>query len=435
MELVSIPNLDLFDDDKVQISQLDEHDFQVRPDYVFSQTSPISFTIPSLQTLFLNLSSIEVNVLISAKKKPVTETEKANAKDGYVDITDSDNLTLVSMPLSSLFSDVVVKIGSHVVSNKNNLYPYLGFLEKRHLTKPSEYNTLSGEQLVIFDKKDELDQATGDAQALRRKVIESGKTALLKGKINLGIFKTNKWLLPGVDVTLTFYQTSNQFRWVVSGTGLEPMLTIQSIWLSGTRMEINENLLLKLLNGLEKKQAKYPFIRYVASQHSIPNGQRAMVYNLSLPTSETPKAAFIFLVDTDASYGDWSKPAFKSVVSKVESCCISIESRKFPETPLALSTSEGQVEAFSQYKKLVKKLIKEDNNLTLDDFCESYGVIAIDLERNREQMPGRSIDRSGLCQLHIKLTRSISNHSFIVILVYHNHLFVNSGLNTSTDYL
>jgi len=439
---VPVPSLDIFEGDSVQVCVTDEIGFEQRSSFQFTDNSEIVVDIPPSLTLFTSPElyvhcAIELTVLEEETLADGTKTfvEKGIEKDDK-EIVPSSNL------ISTLFSDITCKLNNLVVTSKSSLYPYLGFFLQNHLTKTEEYPLLEAQSLAYryeeINSPDGSKATNGNYQKATRVRLSRKKIVNISGRIYLPIFMQKKLLLNNVGITLIFSQTSSEFRVVDLKDGRKAKLSIKDLWVSGKRVQLNDRLLIEMMNQLRTENAIYPIHRWVIDESSIPKGQSHFNKTLSLTTSQVPDYVFLMTFETEAVRGSYKKSPFESKVCRtIKSAQIKIENKMFPSKPFAPHPeTNGTIEAFSEYKSVIKQLLGEHNWLDFSNYSNDYGVLAFKLSRSEEEdYYTASLPRGGVATLDVIYDSELDYAQTIVLIYcYRNKIIFNSSMIPATDY-
>ena len=426
-----VDSLDVFEGNQMQICVTDEVRFDQRPSFQFNDTSDIIIEIAPSLSLFTSpdlMLNVELQLTVENQSKEEIGVEP-----------DDENITLSSMPLTSLFSDISCRLNNHTVTTKTSLFPYIGFFHQAHLTPNDEYSLIKGQSLAYnFNDLNSTDEDKGGQENIR-KILSKKKVALISGKIYLPFFLQKKAILNNVGITLIFSQTSNKFR-IMDKTERNAKLSIKDIWVSGKRMQLNDLLLLNIMQTLDEKNCVYPIQRWLVDEANVPSESTHFSKNLTLVTSQVPDYVFLMCCPTHAVRGTYKKSPFASTLSDIESAQITLENKAFPVQPFNTSNSNGIINAFYAYKNAIKHLIGQHNWVDLEDFASQYGILAFKLSRSDEESENvGSLPRGGVATLEVLFKPKpagvqLDPKTIILFYCYRNKISFNNTMITSTDW-
>jgi len=432
-----VESLDIFEGDQLQICITDEIKFEQRSSFQYNETSDIIIEIaPSLSLFTAPDLMLNVELQLTVEKT----NENGTKEEVGVESSDTD-ITLSSMPLTSLFSDIQLRLNSVSTTSNTSLFPYIGYFHQTHLTPEDEYSLINGQSLA-FNYED-LEETTSDDvnkdQTYIRKVLSNKKTALISGKIYLPLFLQKKAIINNVGITLILSQTSNKFR-IMDKKNRNAKLTIKDIWVSGKRMQLNDHLLINMLQTLNEKNCIYPIQRWLVDETNISGETTHFSKNLTLVTSQVPDYVFLMCCSTEAVRGAYNKSPFVSEITDIDSAQIVLENKSFPVHPYNPSDPKGLVDAFFDYKNAIKHLVGQHNWVDLISYSDQFGVLAFKLSRSEEESENvGSLPRGGVATLEVVFKSKPSGvktspKTIILFYCYRNKITFNNTMIPSTDW-
>lgn len=435
--LVPVPQLDLFSGQDMQCSVLETTPFTISPSMQYSDESPIEFEIPPSMSLFLS-PTLFLNVTLEIKQPG----EGADANK-MVNVQEGDlRTTMSSYPLSSLFTDIDVKVNGQILTTRSGLYPYIAFLHLAHLTPDSHQSLLDGEQLGFKYAETTLQSGQGKEQAKMRLYMSAGKV-VLQGRLFAPLLSQDKYLLNNTAISIILHQTNDKFR-VLQLDGKRVKCSIKKITLSGYHIHLNQKLLQQTMQKLQLTDAVYPIKRFTVQEYQVPIGSTNFNINLSLPTSALPEYIFMMYVDTGALRGDYKKSPYYSTLSNIRFAQITLEGKNYPREAYNCMDKTEFVRAFSDLKYACKAMAGDYTWVTMDAFQSDYGMLAFTLSRyagtaaaeQTGEMQVASLPRAGAAELAIKLVSAEEiSKTVILIFCYNNKVYFNSTFICSTDYI
>jgi len=445
-EIVPVNSLDIFEKEKLTFSILDSYEFRQMPSLPYTQESPIIFEIPGQTTSFLS-PNIYIDMTLKAKKKVQAKDASGNAIAGsyiYEDVLSHDKMTIDCIPFHTTFSSVQVALNGVKITNKNDKYPYLAYLDRVHLTDEETYLIHQGLEDGKMNEAGTSKDFDGTVQKERAGRIYSNQDYFLRGKLVSPIFQQPRYILPSVTVTIELMQTSNAFRVVCDESSPTIEFFIDKIYVVGHRLVPNAQLLMDTMKALKETPARYPITRFEPQLIEIPKGAQHCEKLLSLPTSKAPRMVFLSVYESKSIYGDKLISAYRAKCSDIESAYIQIEDQKFPVVPYCGQKREGQLKMFSDYKQNTKQLMGGKNNfMDYGRYSQDFTVMSFNLdrfhgtERNAHDINPEAVTmpRMGTCSLHVKMAMPLPEaYSLIVIMVYNDVITIDDSLVPHTDF-
>jgi len=438
-EIVPVYSLDLFDKEKLTFSVVDSSEFRQLPSLPYDNQSQIVFDVTGLQTAFLS-PNFYIDVIIKVHKK----VKGADGKVTEQQIAAADKITLDSHPLHSLFSSIDVSMNDVLITNKNDRYPYLAYLDRTHLTDSDTYIIHSGLECGTIPEGGATNSVDGVVQKERLSDISGDQELFLRGKLVCPIFQQQKYILPSVNVRITLHQTHSAFRLMCSDSSMDAVVTIEKISLIGHRLIPNAQLFVDIMEELKRTPARYPITRFEPQTFEISQGATMGEKMLSLPSYKVPRMVFVTTFDTNAFFGEKTKGAFRAKCSMIKEAYIQIEDQRFPTIPYDGTTGEGMRKMFGDYKQNTKILMGgRDNFIDYVRYRQDFTIMSFNLdrfhgtERSKEdaQAQAQTMSRVGSCSLHIKLSSAaVTPVTVFVVLVYNDTITFNEALVPHTNY-
>lgn len=443
-QLIPLPAFDVYTRNKVQISQLDQEPFSLSPVFTYQDGSNIVFE-KSASSVFWTKPEIYIHAYVTAKKAVTA----ADGKEKWEAIAPTDvALGLSSFPLSSLFSSIDMYVNDVLVTDKDQLYPFISFLKLTHMINADERGKLEASCLGYKFPAGKLADPDCTEHLDIRKVIAGKKELLLIDKIRLPLLEQEKLLLPGVSLKFVFTQTSSDFRCIsIAGktaTGQvtpasKMVLNIEKIFLHGTHIVSNDGLYVATLKELQNQPANYSIKRYQASSFQFPTGAQEVHHPISLASSILPSVIFVMGVDAKDFYGQLAGSPYKSSMDDIKKICIKFENLEFPRGGYDLSDRNGQLQAFNDFKENIKMLKNSNtyNETKFEEFSSTYCVACICLDRylGSSAEHATSLSRSGYGELVIQLKApSSESKTYLIVCIYNNSVSFNEGMSVKLDY-
>jgi len=432
--------LDIFDNERLFISLEDCVEFKQQPILPVSGKNPLVFSLPATTQMWTS-PEMYINFGVKVTKLPSSEAEKALAKDatGYIDVPSSEAFSLSMLPAQTMFSDCQVSVNDLVLTSRTNLYPYVGYLKRVHLTSQEETPLYEALEMSYFDPVGKVTEASNEMAKKRKAKVQTGKICYMRAQLFGGILNQDKYILPGVNINITLTQTSDKFRILSDVVGAVYKCEIVSATLSGHKVMCNPQLYLMTMQALKKQPARYNFVRYEPSVFQIPSGQSTYTRTITLPNGVVPRTIFLMTMKTESVYGDFlQSPYAMDTMTDAEECYISVEDKIYP--PYKYIQEDGNLQMYHDYKEACSQLMNgRQNSITLGQFSADYAVLAFRLDRfgnsSRPRQDGITLPRVGHASLHIKRKSSDTTTNVVLICVYNNCVTFNEALTPHADYI
>lgn len=436
-KLVALPEFDVYTRPRLQISALESEPFSLSPVFTFQPNSEIVFE-KSASSIFWTNPEIYIHAYITVKKQ-ISGTEE------WVNITPVDKfIGLSSNPLSSLISSVQFYLNDCLITEKDQLFPFIDFIKLTHLTGEDERSILEASCLGYKYPVGKIaDPDSTEHQKMRTALSAKGEH-LLVDKIRIPLLEQDQLLLPGCNLKIVFSQTSSEFRAISledKANKIQPakiLVKIEKLFLHGLHHTSNDNLYIASMKQLGKEPANYPIKRFSSSTFQFSSGATEVHHPISLATGTLPSFILIQALDTNQFYGSLSGSPYLSRIDDIEKIYCKIENMEFPRGGYNLTERNGQVICYNDYRQCVKLLTGDSScGVTFDEFSSNYGIVAICLDRyaGSAQAHAISLSRQGFGELVIRRkTPTQDPKTYLITCIYNNNISIDQGMSVKMDY-
>lgn len=421
LDLVSMPPLNV----SMERGEYVTH----RPVSSMDSGGPLEFQISSTPDLYLDMGRSKLYL-----KLKIVKATGAN-------VTDTDHVVPVNLLLHSLFSQVDVKMKDVLVTSSLNTYPYKAYLETLLAFGNDAKSSHKGMEGFYLDEaggmekvKDD-DDLTNEGYDQRKELMGSNKTFELMGRLHADIFHQDRFILPGVDVSIKLIRSPDNFHLMINEGAFK--VAIQEACFITRRVKINPTLALQHAKILQTGQfLKYPFRRGVVTTSVIAQGSISY-HRDNLVSGQLPRRVVIGLVRNDAFNGTAKRNPFNFEHFDLNYLSLSTGSQNFPAQPLTPAYHEGlYLEAYdSLYTGL--GYTNEDRSFCINrqQYVGGYTLYAVDL--TADQCEGSHVDpiRYGDLKVEIHFKRALQTPvNLIVYSEYDSVLKIDGSRNVITDY-
>ena len=294
----------LFDPVMTQLGLLNEYDRSFSPKAAIKKGTPIEFIIKGAAQQYMDLNAVKMRV----------KCKIVNADGSNLAAADNPLVGPVNNILHSMFQEVGMTLGTKLVSDPSNMYPYRAYLENLlNYDRTVQKNRLLTEGWVLDDTGNEMDViADNDGLMARAKDFAQSRTVTLIGRPHVDLFQQGKLLPPGVDMELKFIQSGDTFM-LMRAAGdnvinykfiIEDMQIIVRFKQLTEALEVAHRKL--VISG---KNYRLPHTRVQTKNVSIPRGVLAFNFE-NLYTGVLPDRIIIGLVDEEAFSGQYTRNPF-----------------------------------------------------------------------------------------------------------------------------
>nr|XP_048682074.1 uncharacterized protein F54H12.2-like [Caretta caretta] len=347
---------------------------------------------------------------------------------------------LVNYPVASIFSQLDVMLGDHLVSQSNNCYPYRAFIESVLNYSDDTLATQFSAGLFYKDTAGQQEDTDLDGENLgfvrHAKLTAQSRTVEILGHLHSDLFFQEKLLLNGVDVKIKLTRSKDPFCLMGSGTeGFK--LRILSASLFVKKVQVAPSVRLGYAEALLTANAKYPVDRVGMKVFSIPAGSRVSNQE-NLFLGQLPKMLVLGFVDNDAFSGSYAKNPFNFKHYDINFVALYVDGEQIPTKPLQPDFEAGR--CVREYMNLVQTAGKhmKDRSLLIDreEFAQGYTIFAFDLSPDQECADHYSLIKTGNLRAEICFRKALTiTVNMILYGVFDNVIEINQRRNVLFDYM
>ena len=339
-------------------------------------------------------------------------------------VTEADKVALTNLPLHSIFSQVSVSLnGIEPNPEVGALYPYKMYLEL--LTKEtSEMKATIGQERGYYpdgtgtvgttDPKAEVNANAGLIS--RYNLTKTGATITLHGPIGIDFLELcNRYLINGVPITMTFFQSPDAFRLLADADAKKYRVAIQNMYIEAKMVKGRGEMLIshsKLL--AENKTAMYAYPRSSLRSYMIPAGSTQ--FDVAQVLSDRVPALLIAgLIESEAVSGKYSKNPFQFQHFNLSEIGLYSNSMSIPGRPFTPDFAKSSFA--SEYSALQAMSNGQGNGLSKADFKDGNAVFCFHVQNHVNLNQGvYPIIRKANTRLELKFETALANA--VVLLIY-----------------
>ncbi|XP_043363062.1 uncharacterized protein F54H12.2-like [Dermochelys coriacea] len=324
------------------------------------------------------------------------------------ELTKDAEVGLVNYLVASIFSQLDVMQGDHLVSQSNNCYSYRSFIES--VLSYSDDTLASQFSIGLFykdtPKHEEMELDGGNLGFVwRAKLTALSRTIELLGHLHRDLFFQEKLLLNGVDVKIKLMCSEDTF--CLMGSAAEGFkLLIVSAFLFVKKVRVAPGVCLGHAEALLTANAKYPVDHVGMKAFSIPASSRVSKQE-NLFLGQLPKTLVLGFVDNDAFSGSYAKNPFHFKHYDINFVAWYVDGEHIPTKPLQPDSKARH--CMREYMNLVQMAGKhmKDHFLLInhEEFEQGYTLFTFDLSPNQECANLYSRIKTGILRAEIRLGR------------------------------
>lgn len=431
--------LDLFKPQQFQGSIESSDLIQYRPVSSITNARNIEFEIHTASDEYLDLQQ----VFLSIKGKLVKSdlTDYGSGQD--------DRYSLVNNALHSIFDQVAIYLNGTLINQSAKVHPYISYIEAlTQSTKLSQQTHLASAGFVPpkFDGTTTVNSISTDLS----KYTNGSKQFELYGRMQSGLFNSDRLLLNGTTMHLIFYRAANKFctmgseALTQSATNVgqdetKPVLNLREMSIFARKVKLNPSLLNAHAKALMSSKALYPIKRPVMKVVNMPKDQNSFVLE-NIVMGQMPSFMVLGLVDDEAFNGHYRKNPFAFEHFKLNFLSAYINGVAYPKTPYE-PDFENQRYA-RVYHDFFSALDATESGLapyiTYDSYKKFNCLYAFNFNADKVNPFDTSyinIPREGYLTLNMKFKDALTaNLKLICYFLFDNTITIDEQRNVSVDY-
>ena len=420
---VHCSNLALFEKPLVETAVESIDWVHFAPDVIPKKDSPLSFDIPSNATIYTDLGKTLLQVKV-----------RVTHKDGS-DLTEDDQVALVNLGLSSLFSQMDVSLNQKLITTSvGSNHPYKAYIDVLLNSTDDECASRLQSELFYKDTAGAMDEAglNGGNLGHYNRMLHTNQSQILtlEGGIRVDICQQDRLIVNGVAIRIKMIQNENCFRLTADGNK-ECKLHIEDAVLKVCRVKVKPEVLIAQNEILKMQPALYPFWRSDIKTYSVSKGNYDWCVE-DVYRGSVPNVIVLALCSTEAFNGNYNKNPFNFQHYHINFLEVTIDGMSAPSEALQPNFQEG--EYTSSYLNLFGGGYKKSCIISMKDFPSGYSLFLFNLQ---SQTGGDlySREKHGNVRVKVKFAKPLQeNVTAIVYAKFPAMATINASRNVILDY-
>ena len=428
--------LDLFKKVSFQGSIESSQLIQYRPISSLAASQTIEFDIPVSPEEYLDLQNIYL--WIKGKVVQLDGTDFPAAQD--------DRYSLINYALNTIFDQLEVTLGGTLVSQSSKTYHYLSYIEA--LIQNSSDAGFTFMKSAGFQSP--FNVANLDFDAVRTELhslVTRSKNFSLYGRLHGAIFNSDRLLLNGVPLHLTFSRASPAFYAMGSAAvaggaaAAEPILNLSEVSLFVRKVKLSPNLLNAHARALQISKAIYPIKRSIIKVINLPAAQSTFVLD-NIFMGMLPSKLIIGFVTNDEFSGSYTTNPLKFANHDLTYLAVHINGEMFPKTPYTPDYRAASAMYEREYHDFLMNLgtVKSHSQPPVDYINYSKGLCLYAFNFNSDfDNPSENeyinIPKDGFLNIEVKFRGNLQNAlKAICYAQFDNVIEIDENRNVTVDY-
>ena len=386
---------------------------------ISESSSPLDFFIQSNDIQYIDLSNTKLYIKARISNGDGTAISTAVAP--------------VNNFLHSMFQQMTVSLNEVPITPASNHYGYRAYIETL-LAYSKDYKQSQGQTALYFKDKDPSSTSitTSDGFKSRYEFARLSNTFEMIGRPFSDIFIQNRYLVPGIDVRISFIRATPQF--CIHSAAPSPGDTLSFKYdILEAKLLVKKHTLLpnvmtehyRLLNA--GSHVCYPMKRVEVKAYSLGTGISSNV-NENILSGLLPDRIVIGMVDSDAYNGSFKTNPYEFKDFGLSVINVNINGDASANLPINVNFDDK--EYLMLYNKLFEGLGIENEDAGIDLEREEYKKHPLMIFNLRDQKEGFSIPKYGNIRIDLKFKKALTQGVTVIIYAeYQSVLQIDKNKN------
>ena len=430
----NLRQFDLFSSVRYNTSIEKAYYADVHPVSAIDAHSPITFEIKSNTTDYLDLSRTVLYV-----KLKITQGDGTDLPEHVV--VGGDNQVPAVAPennfMSSIFSNVTLSIAGKCVYNAHHLYGYRSMIESVLFASEREQSNV----LVCcgyYEDQNPNTAIAGDFYTNGRDRFVQSRHVELMGRLNIDLFKQNKYLVCGVDMTLELEQVKSTFslRVGANAVALNPKVSIMDCVLYIRKVTPAPTIFNSHMEGLQTRNLMYPIDRVKVSTFTINAGLTSHSLD-NFMSGRLPRLLVVGMVRHDAFNGTRDRCPYNFQHFDLNYLALFKDSEAFPTKPFQPDFEHGLFvrEYYTMQSALNSHRIRQGlapfSVIEPQEFTNGYTLFVFNLQEDNDG----AVVKEGNLRLQLGFRVALAQPLNLIVYAMHKStLEIDSSRQVYMDY-
>lgn len=344
--------------------------------------------------------------------------------------------------MHSLFSQVDVSLQNTVITSSLNTYPWKAYLENLLSFSTDAKDSHGSSYLWYTDTGDMnendpvVDDPTNTGMKARGVLIAKSTPVEMVGRLHCDIFQQNRYLPPGVDMTVKLTRSSPALHLVAEGNDYVTKITRMALFVR--TVTLNPSISVehhRLLNGGD--MMKYPIRRSQVTTLTLQRGISSEVKD-NILTGQLPRRIVVGLISNTAFSGNVTENPFNFQTFDLNYLSLKRDSIAIPSKALTPNYEGGQY--IRSYLSLLEGtgILNTDkgNGISREAYAKGFTLYAFDLTADMAE--GGHLDpiKHGKISMELHFAKQLPvSVNVLIYAEYDNVIQIDRSKNVVTDYM
>ena len=329
-----------------------------------------------------------------------------------------EHVSLTNYPLASMWEKVDLYLQQQLVCSSGTAYPYRSMFDVLLESDWSDIDSVLRQGLFVKDAAGYMDSThsyedVNEGFITRQKYMKESKIFELQGRLHIDLFRQERVLVNGVQLTIKLTQSSDAFRIMAhqdeNGQTHRYKLELVDLKLKIPMIKPSSSILLAHDAAFKRGPALYPFERTELRVISIPAGMTQWTVDNLFLTAQ-PKRLLLAFIAAAAYNGDYNKNPFNFQHFFLSYLCLMIDGTCFPSQALQPDfENDFYLECYDTLfdiapdERIGQK--RKVTTITRDEYPNGYALFLFNLDGDTQGSESVTTQMIGLNKLEMRFAR------------------------------
>ena len=345
---------------------------------VVNSISPLEFLIDGHGKCFIDTQDIRLHLR--------TKIVQADGSD----LTSAHKASLANNPIASLFGAIECYVNQQMVESCS-MYGYKSMLETILFSTEAKYKNFQSlglytkevaDQLenISFGNSEEAFSSTNYGLSNRADLYSESKEVELIGRVNLDLFKTERYLLNACQLQLKFRQNTDAFRIISGDDNANYKVSITNAFLRVPLVTLKPKVFLGIAEGIKERPALYPYMRTDMKTWVIKTGTSGDQWDNPF-NGKTPARLIMTIVPQENFSGAYNKNPYVFKHYDMTNLCFEVNGQSLPTRPISTDfPNDRYMEAFSTLFSISDGKDTWYPEITRTEYKNGYFFVVFDIQ-------------------------------------------------------
>jgi hypothetical protein len=406
---------------------------------------------------YIDLSETQLYIKCAIRKKD---------SGAGINIKEADKIGPINNFLHSMFNQVSLSLDNKIIENSNGSYAYRAYIEnllcysknakQTHLRSclfeedtpgqfdnekikytKAEIDALTDTQAKTSTENANKEQVNNGLHSRRQPFVKNGFVELF-APIHIDMFNSNKYLLPGISMVLSFYRSRPNFCLIGTKGNEDYFVHIEKASLYVRRVKIAPSIVEQHMRGLQSDvNAKYPIRRVVVKALTLNKDTVSECIN-NISKGQVPRRLIVGFVKHTAYSGSWTENPFNFTHFNIKKMILNIGGSPAPFLKglrFDYDNNEYMLGYSTIFKGLYKGIYENGNSISYNEYPNGNNLYVFNLTPDHCDDEHVTFPQTGDVTLDVEFSKALVNNiSAIFYLEYDNMVEINKLNNIICDY-